>query len=398
MIKIERSEIHRRVILIIPDACGIGELPDAHLYGDEGSNTMVNTAKAVGGLKLPNLRNLGLGNINRIPGVNPQTDALGNYGKMAELSAGKDSTSGHWEIMGLVLENPFPVYPDGFPPEIIEPFEKSIGSKILGNKPASGTEIIKELGEEHTRSGHPILYTSADSVFQIAAHEGIIPVNKLYQMCMKARKILTHEHGVARVIARPFVGEPGSFKRTERRKDFSLPPPEETVLDILKKNGIPVIGIGKIDDLFAGRGLTESIHTKNNSDGMDKLVGAMKKFEKGLLFINLIDFDMLWGHRNNPQAFASGLEDFDRRLPEVLNLLKSDDLLIITADHGCDPTTPSTDHSREYVPLLVYGKSIKNNVNLGIRKSFSDVGKTIAEIFKVSGTKNGVSFLKEIEL
>jgi phosphopentomutase len=317
---------------------------------------------------------------------------------MAELSAGKDSTSGHWEIMGLVLENPFPVYPDGFPPEIIEPFEKSIGSKILGNKPASGTEIIKELGEEHTRSGHPILYTSADSVFQIAAHEGIIPVNKLYQMCMKARKILTHEHGVARVIARPFVGEPGSFKRTERRKDFSLPPPEETVLDILKKNGIPVIGIGKIDDLFAGRGLTESIHTKNNSDGMDKLVGAMKKFEKGLLFINLIDFDMLWGHRNNPQAFASGLEDFDRRLPEVLNLLKSDDLLIITADHGCDPTTPSTDHSREYVPLLVYGKSIKNNVNLGIRKSFSDVGKTIAEIFKVSGTKNGVSFLKEIEL
>jgi len=398
MIKIERSEIHRRVILIIPDACGIGELPDAHLYGDEGSNTMVNTAKAVGGLKLPNLRNLGLGNINRIPGVNPQTDALGNYGKMAELSAGKDSTSGHWEIMGLVLENPFPVYPDGFPPEIIEPFEKSIGSKILGNKPASGTEIIKELGEEHTRSGHPILYTSADSVFQIAAHEGIIPVNKLYQMCMKARKILTHEHGVARVIARPFVGEPGSFKRTERRKDFSLPPPEETVLDILKKNGIPVIGIGKIDDLFAGRGLTESIHTKNNSDGMDKLVGAMKKFEKGLLFINLIDFDMLWGHRNNPQAFASGLEGFDRRLPEVLNLLKSDDLLIITADHGCDPTTPSTDHSREYVPLLVYGKSIKNNVNLGIRKSFSDVGKTIAEIFKVSGTKNGVSFLKEIEL
>jgi phosphopentomutase len=398
MMKIERSEIHRRIVLIILDACGIGELPDAYLYGDEGSNTIVNTAKAVGGLKLPNLENLGLGNIEPIPGVNPHREALGNYGKMAELSPGKDSTSGHWEIMGLVLEKPFPVYPDGFPPEIIEPFERTIGSKILGNKPASGTEIIKELGEEHVKTHNPIVYTSADSVFQIAAHEEIIPVNKLYEMCIKARNILKGKHGVARVIARPFVGEPGSFKRTERRRDFSLPPPEETVLDILKKNGIPVIGIGKIEDLFAGRGLTESIHTKNNSDGMDKLVGAMKKFEKGLLFINLVDFDMLWGHRNNPQAFASGLEDFDTRLPEVLNLLGTDSLLIITADHGCDPTTPSTDHSREYVPLLVYGKSIKNGVNLRIRKSFSDVGKTIAEIFKINGTKNGKSFWNEIKM
>jgi phosphopentomutase len=388
----------RRVILIILDACGIGELPDAHLYGDEGSNTIVNTAKAVRGLKLPNLEKLGLGNIDPIPGVNPNTKALGNYGKMAELSAGKDSTSGHWEIMGLVLEKPFPLYPRGFPPEIIETFEKAIDSKILGNKPASGTEIIKELGEEHIRTGRPIVYTSADSVFQIAAHEEIIPVDELYEMCMKARKILTGGYGVARVIARPFVGKPGFFKRTERRKDFSLSPPQETVLDILKKNGIPVIGMGKIEDLFAGRGLTESIHTKNNSDGMEKLVEAMKKFERGLLFINLVDFDMLWGHRNDAQAFASGLEDFDRRLSEVLDLLTSDDLLIITADHGCDPTTPSTDHSREYVPLLVYGKSIKKGVNLGTRKSFSDVGKTIAEFFEVSGTKNGESFLKEIML
>ena len=386
----------KRVILIILDACGIGELPDAHLYGDEGSNTIVNTAKAAGGLKLPNLGKLGLGSIESIPGVSPEREPLGNYGRMAELSAGKDSTSGHWEIMGLVLEKPFPVYPHGFPPEIIEPFEKAVGSKVLGNKPASGTEIIKELGEQHTRTGRPIVYTSADSVFQIAAHEEIILVNKLYAMCMRARNILTGEHGVARVIARPFVGKPGSFKRTERRKDFSLPPPEETVLDMLKKNGIPVIGIGKIEDLFAGRGLTESIHTKNNSDGMDKLVGAMKKSQRGLLFINLIDFDMLWGHRNNPPAFASGLEDFDRRLPEVLDSLGRDDLLMITADHGCDPTTPSTDHSREYVPLLVYGRSVKNNVNLGVRKSFSDVGKTTAEIFKIGGTKNGVSFLKEI--
>jgi phosphopentomutase len=396
MTKTERSEIRRRVILIILDACGIGELPDARLYQDEGSNTIVNTAKAVGGVKLPNLEKLGLGNIDQILGVNPQTEAWGNYGKMAELSAGKDSTSGHWEIMGLILEKPFPVYPHGFPPEIIKAFEKAINSKVLGNKPASGTEIIKELGEEHLRIHHPIVYTSADSVFQIAAHEEIIPVNKLYEMCMKARKILTGEHGVARVIARPFVGEPGSFKRTERRKDFSLPPPEETVLDMLKKNGIPVIGIGKIEDLFAGHGLTESIHTKNNSDGIDKLVEAIKKFEKGLLFINLVDFDMLWGHRNDPQGFASGLKDFDLMLPEVLNLLRSDDLLVITADHGCDPTTPSTDHSREYVPLLVYGKSIKKGVNLGTRKSFADVGKTIAEIFRVSGTKNGESFLKDL--
>jgi phosphopentomutase len=381
--------IIKRVILIILDACGIGELPDAHLYGDEGSNTIVNTAKAVGGLKLPNLEKLGLGSIESIPGVSSGRESLGNYGKMAELSAGKDSTSGHWEIMGLVLEKPFPVYPDGFPPEIIGPFEKAIGSKILGNKPASGTEIIKDLGEEHTRTGRLIVYTSADSVFQIAAHEEIVPVDKLYEICVKARKILTGEHGVARVIARPFVGKPGSFKRTERRKDFSLPPPEETVLDMLKKNGVPVIGIGKIEDLFAGRGLTESTHTKSNSDGMDKLVGAMKKFERGLLFINLIDFDMLWGHRNDPQAFATGLGDFDRRLPEVLNLLGPEDLLVITADHGCDPTTPSTDHSREYVPLLVYGKSIRNNVNLGIRMSFSDVGKTVADIFGVPGTGDG---------
>lgn len=387
----------KRVILIVLDSCGIGELPDAHLYGDESSNTIVNTAKAVGGLKLPNLEKLGLGNIHQIMGVNPHREAIGNYGKMAELSPGKDSTSGHWEIMGLVLERPFPLYPYGFPQEIIEPFERAVGSKILGNKPASGTEIIKELGEEHMRTGRPIVYTSADSVFQIAAHEEIIPVEKLYEMCMKARKILSGKHGVARVIARPFVGKPGSFKRTERRKDFSLPPSEETVLDILKQNAIPVIGIGKIEDLFAGHGLTESIHTKNNSDGMDELLEAMKNFESGLLFINLVDFDMLWGHRNDPQAFALGLEDFDRRLFEVLNLLKSSDLLIITADHGCDPTTPSTDHSREYVPLLVYGKSVKSNVNLGTRISFSDVGKTIAELFGIDGTRNGESFLNKIK-
>ena len=388
----------RRAVLIILDACGIGELPDAKFYDDEGSNTIVNTAKALGGLKLPNLAKLGLGNIAAIPGVDPVESALANFGKMAELSAGKDSTSGHWEIMGLLTEEPFPVYPDGFPPEVVQPFEKATGRKILGNKPASGTEIIKELGEEHIRTRKPILYTSADSVFQIAAHEEIIPVEDLYHMCATARKQLVGKHGVNRVIARPFVGEPGAFTRTERRKDFSLPPSSDTVLDLLKRNDIQVIGIGKIEDLFAGKGLTHAIHTKSNSDGMDKLVEALRIFKAGLIMINLIDFDMLWGHRNDPGAFAAGLEEFDRRLPEVTELLAKEDILIITADHGCDPTTPSTDHSREYVPLLAYGGSIASNRNLGVRKSFCDVGATIAEIFGIKGTGCGKSFLKEIQM
>ena len=390
--------MRKRVILIILDSCGIGELPDAQLYGDEGSNTIVNTAKAVGGLKLPNLRRLGLGNIDRILGLNPHAFAEASFGKMAELSAGKDSTTGHWEIMGLILQRPFPVYPHGFPPEIIRPFEKSIGRGILGNKPASGTEIIKELGEEHLGTGKPIVYTSADSVFQIAAHEEIISIDELYEMCEIARKILVGEHGVARVIARPFVGKPGSFIRTERRKDFSIPPPAETVLDVLKENDIPVIGLGKIKDLFAGRGLSQSIHTRNNSDGMDRLVSVVSELKSGLIFINLVDFDMLWGHRNDAPAFATGLEEFDGRLPEVMNLMEKEDVLIITADHGCDPTTPSTDHSREYVPLLVYGRSIQGNINLGIKESFSDVGATIAEIFNIKGTGKGKSFLGEIRI
>lgn len=386
----------KRVILIILDACGIGQLPDAHPYNDEGSNTIVNTAKAVGGLRLPNLEELGLGNIDTIPGVSPNPSGLANFGKMAELSVGKDSSSGHWEIMGLITEKPHSVYPQGFPPEVIQPFERAISKKILGNKPASGTEIIKELGEEHVRTGKPIIYTSADSVFQIAAHEEIIPVDRLYQMCRTARNILVGEHAVVRVIARPFVGKPGSFKRTERRRDFSLPPPSETVLDILKRNHVPVIGLGKIDDLFAGKGLTHSIHSKNNSEGVDKLVGAMKEFREGLILINFVDFDMLWGHRNNPLAFAGGLEEFDRRLPEVMELLQEEDILILTADHGCDPTTPSTDHSREYVPLLVCGESIAKGKNLGVRESFADVGATVAEIFGIKGTGNGKSFLEEI--
>lgn len=387
----------KRAILIVLDSCGIGELPDAFKYGDEGSNTIVNTAKKVGGLKLPHLEKLGLGNIDNIPGVVPQKKPMANFGKMAEVSPGKDSTTGHWEIAGLILDKPFPVYPDGFPEEIIRKFEKDTGCEILWNKPASGTEIIKKLGEEHIKTGKPIVYTSADSVFQIAAHQDVIPVEKLYDMCEKAREILKREHGVGRVIARPFIGTPGSFQRTEKRKDFSLPPSGKTILDVLKEKGYDVLGIGKIEQLFAGKGLTQSLYTRNNSDGMDKLVKSMQMEIGGLIFINLIDFDMLWGHRNNYKDFAKGLEEFDLWLPQFLHLLKDDDLLMITADHGCDPTTPSTDHSREYAPLLVYGKGIKSGINLGTRKCFCDVAKTLAEIFNLKGIENGQSFWKEIK-
>jgi len=386
----------KRAVLLILDSCGIGELPDAHLYKDEGSNTVVNTARAVGGLSLPHLQKLGLGNITEIPGVPKTKSPTCNFGRMAELSCGKDSTIGHWEIAGVVSENPFPVYPNGFPKEIINEFEKRIKRKILWNKPASGTEVIKKLGEEHIKTKKPIVYTSADSVFQIACHEDVVPVHKLYQMCRIAREILSGEHGVARVIARPFVGEKGKFIRTERRRDFSLAPPEDTILDLMKRKGFEVVGIGKIDDLFGGRGLTEALHTKNNMDGMDKLIEVMDKDVRGLIFINLIDFDMLWGHRNNYKDFALGLEEFDKRLPELLNKMRKDNILIITADHGCDPTTPSTDHSREYVPLLVYGELLKRGVNLGIRETFSDVAKTLDDVFNLGGIKNGKSFLKEI--
>jgi phosphopentomutase len=386
----------KRAVLLILDSCGIGELPDAHLYKDEGSNTLVNTARAVGGLTLPHLQKLGLGNITEVPGVPKAENPLANFGKMKEKSKGKDSTIGHWEIAGVISENPFPVYPDGFPGEIINEFERRIKRKTLWNKPASGTEIIKKLGEEHMETKKPIVYTSADSVFQIACHEDVVPVSELYKMCQVAREILSGEHGVARVIARPFVGEKGRFVRTERRRDFSLAPPEDTILDLLEKKGFEVVGIGKINDLFGGRGLTEVVHTKNNMDGMDKLMKVMNKNMKGLIFINLIDFDMLWGHRNNYKGFALGLEEFDKRIPELLDEMKKDDILIITADHGCDPTTPSTDHSREYVPLLVYGSSLKRGVNLGTRETFSDVAKTLDDIFNLDGIKNGKSFFKDI--
>ena len=386
----------KRVVLIVLDSCGVGELPDAFKYNDQGSNTLVNTAKAVGGLNLSNLQGLGLGNIATISGVEPQKEPLASYGRMAERSPGKDSTTGHWEMTGVILKTPFPVYPNGFPVELIKRFEKAIGTEVLGNKPASGTEIIKELGEEHLRTGKPIVYTSADSVFQIAAHEEKIPVPKLYDICLSARELLTGENGVARVIARPFVGKPGSFKRTDRRKDFSLLPPEKTILEILQETKIKIIGIGKINDLFAGKGISKSIHTRDNQDAMDKLIQIIKEEKEGLIFINLVDFDMVWGHRNDVQGFAKGLEDFDARLGTVLSLLQDTDALFITADHGCDPTTPSTDHSREYVPLLVFGEKLKKSVNLGTRRSFSDISATLADIFEVRGTGKGESFWEKI--
>jgi len=369
---------------------------DAGRYGDTGSNTLVNTARAVGGLQVPHLAELGLGNIMPIPGVEPSPSPRGNYGKMAERSAGKDSTSGHWELMGLVTERPLPAYPEGFPDEVIEPFERAVGRKVLGNKAASGTVIIEELGQEHLRTGCPIVYTSADSVFQIAAHIEIIPLEELYRMCRIAREQLQGKHGVGRVIARPFAGPPGRFQRTSDRKDFSLPPQGETVLDQLKETGWPVVGIGKIEDLFAGRGLTKAIHTRNNADGLVRLEEQMGLVDRGALLINLVDFDMLWGHRNDPQRYARGLEEFDSALEWFLDLLGPDDLAVISADHGNDPTTPSTDHSREHVPLLAFGPGLRKGVNLGVRDSFADLGATVAERFGLKGTGQGRSFWAEI--
>ena len=379
-----------RVILIVLDSVGVGALPDAAKYGDEGSNTLGNIAAAVN-LKLPNLTRLGLGNIIPLRGIPPVGVPEAAWGKMASRTAGKDTTSGHWELAGLILERPFPLYPHGFPPEVIEPFEKAIGRQVLGNKPASGTVIIEELGAEHMRTGYPIVYTSADSVFQIAAHEEVIPVEELYRYCKVARKILTGEHAVGRVIARPFIGEPGHFIRTDRRQDFSLEPPQPTLLDAVAAAGLEVMAVGKIKDIFAGRGISRWIHTHDNMDGIDQTCNYLREGERGLIFTNLVDFDMRYGHRNDVAGYAAALEAFDRRLPEVIAGLEGDDVLILTADHGCDPTTPSTDHSREYVPLLIYGKRIRP-LNIGVRPTFADLGATVAELLGVPYKLHGKSF------
>lgn len=382
----------QRVILIVLDSVGVGEMPDADKYGDKGSNTIGNVAKAVGGLALPNMQKMGIGNITDILGVPPTEQAAGAYGKAAEKSVGKDTTTGHWEMAGVVSERPFPVYPDGFPAEVIAEFEKRTGLKALGNKVASGTEIIKELGDEHVRTRNPIVYTSADSVFQIAAHEEVIPVEKLYEICMIAREILQGEHAVARVIARPFIGKSGEYVRTYNRADFSLKPPHNTLLDHVVQAGMKVMGVGKIGDIFAGQGITEAFHTEGNMDGVDTTLKVIDRLERGLVFTNLVDYDMLYGHRNDAAGYAGAIEDFDRRLPEILSKLNEDDILIITADHGCDPTTASTDHSREYVPVLVYGGRIKPGKNLGTLSGFSDIGQTVADFLGCERLRNGTSF------
>ncbi len=386
----------RRAIIIVLDSVGIGALPDAADYGDAGTNTLAHVAEAVGGLRLPNLAAMGLGNIGAIAGVALVKDPNASFGKMAELSAGKDTTTGHWEMMGVVTRRPFPTYPNGFPEEIIREFERRIGRGTLGNKVASGTEIIKQLGEEHIRTGCPIVYTSADSVFQIAAHEEVVPVDELYEMCLIARGMLVEPHNVQRVIARPFVGKPGAFARTPRRRDFALQPPSDTLLDKITSAGGEVIGIGKIEDIFCGRGITRAIHTGSNAEGIEATITEIEAGAGDVIFANLVDFDMLWGHRNDARGYADALEDFDRSLPSILDALKTDDVLIITADHGCDPTTPGTDHTREYVPLLVYGPSLARGVNLGTRGSFCDVAATLAEWLGVGKLNCGESFAGDV--
>jgi phosphopentomutase len=375
---------------------GIGELPDADRYGDRGSNTLGNIAHDVG-LAVPTLRSLGLGRVVDLAGSHPTPpDALAAYGRMAEMSPGKDSVTGHWELMGLVLERPFPVFPHGFPKELIATFEERIGRATLGNVVASGTAIIEELGPEHVETGKPIVYTSADSVFQIAAHEDVVPVPELYRICDIAYDLVAIGHGVGRVIARPFIGSPGAFKRTSNRRDFALTPFAETLLDKLKAGGHPVVAIGKIEDLFAGRGMTSAVHTTSDDHGMDEIESAMEERESGLIFANLVDFDTVYGHRNETAGYAANLERFDARLAALLPRLRDDDLLVITADHGNDPTTPSTDHSREHVPVLLYGAAVRPGTDIGTRTTFADLGQTLAELFGVGPLEHGTSFLREI--
>lgn len=384
----------RRVIWIVLDSVGIGEMPDAAAYGDAGSDTLGNISRRRE-LRVPNLCRLGLGNIKPVEGLPPADKPAASFGRCALASPGKDTTTGHWEMAGIQLVNPFPLYPRGFPREIMDEFESRIGRATLGNKPASGTEIIKELGAEHMRSGSPIIYTSADSVFQVAAHEEVIPLWELYKICETARGILRGPHEVGRVIARPFVGSPGSFTRTANRKDYAVPPPRGMLLDVLEDRGVPVYTIGKIFEIFLGRGIRDYAKTKNNADGMAHTLEAMEARAEGLIFVNLVDFDQQYGHRNDIEGYAAALEQFDAWLPEFLMRQREDDLAILTADHGCDPTTPSTDHSREYVPLLATGPRAKAGVNLGTRQSLADIGQTVAANFGARIVR-GASFLPQI--
>jgi phosphopentomutase len=388
----------KRAIIVVLDGVGVGDAPDADAYGDAGTNSLGHCASAVGGLELPNLGRIGLGNITPMQGTPSRSDATGAWGKMAERSVGKDSTTGHWEISGVILNRPLPTYPDGFPPDLVRRFEEAIGRKVLGNKAASGTEIIKELGEEHLRTGRPILYTSADSVFQVAAHQEIISLEELYAICVTARKMLTGDHAVGRVIARPFEGTPGHFVRTAHRRDFSLEPLGTTLLDLLNARGDAVIGVGKIEDLFAGRGLTERNHTETNQDGMAATLAYLARDFRGLLFVNLVECDMLWGHRRDAQGYAQALRDVDAWIPAVQALMRPGDALFITGDHGVDPTAHGTDHTRECVPLLAWGPALRGGVDLGTRATFADLGQTIASAFGVGPLAAGNSFATEIGL
>ena len=385
----------RRAIVIVIDSLGMGELPDAAAYGDQGSNTLGNIARRVA-LEVPTLQSLGLSRIIPVHGVPPEPDPPSAFGRMAEASPGKDSVTGHWELMGLVVERAFPVFPTGFPEDLVREFERRIGRGTLGNKAASGTAIIEELGSLHVETGKPIVYTSADSVFQIAAHEDVMPVQELYRACRIAYTLAVEGLGVSRIIARPFVGVRGAFRRTSNRRDFALPPVGETLLDRAKAAGLSVVAIGKIEDLFAGRGVTTAVHTSSDDEGMDQVERAMDTFATGLIVANLVDFDTLYGHRNDVRGYAANLERFDARLSELLPRLQPDDLLILTADHGNDPTTPSTDHSREYVPLIATGARVKAGVDLGVRPTFADLGQTLAGVFALQPLPNGTSFLAEI--
>jgi phosphopentomutase len=387
--------VYSRVIVIVLDSVGIGELPDAALYEDQGSNTLGNIAAHVP-LDIPTLAAMGLSRLTSLKGIPPAAAPTAAYGRMIERSAGKDSVTGHWELMGLVLERAFPTFPDGFPPDLIAEFDRRIGRPSIGNVVASGTAVIDELGAEHMATGSPIVYTSADSVFQIAAHEGIVPVPQLYEWCQVAYELAVKGLGLGRVIARPFIGLPGSFARTPNRHDYAMPPIGETLLDRLLAQGHQVTSVGKVSDLFAGHGISESHPTKSDAEGVDRIEALMATQPGGMIFANLVDFDTVYGHRNDTPGYGANLERFDARLAALLPRLKADDLLVITADHGNDPTTPSTDHSREHVPVLVQGPRVKAGVDLGTRATFSDLGQTLAENFGVGPLANGTSFLQAI--
>jgi phosphopentomutase len=370
-----------RVVVLVCDSFGVGDAPDAASYGDEGSNTLANTARAVGGVAAPNLAGLGLGMLTDIAGIESKAASGTAHGRLTERSAGKDTTTGHWEMAGIVLEHPFPLYPNGFPPEIVDPFEAAIGRAVLGNVPASGTDIIARLGEEHLRTGDPIVYTSGDSVFQIAAHVDVVGLATLYQWCRIARRLLTGEHLVGRVIARPFEGTAGHFVRTADRRDFSVPPPGPTLLDRAQQAGVAVYGVGKIQDIFAGQGLTEARYSRSNDDGIDLTLEYLRRSPPALVVTNLVDFDSKYGHRNDPTGYAGAIEALDRRLPELLTALGGG-VLFLTGDHGCDPTTPPTDHSRERTPLLVAGLT-GPAIDIGTRSSFADLGATVGDLLGV---------------